>query len=220
MLTGAGLKRPRHRRLPRHRVRRQLLPREGVLVQVDGSHHRWLGDDGPQFTLLLAVDDATGIVHALFCEHENTRDYFLLMRGLIQRYGIPIALYTDRHSVFKNVPGSGHAGAPTQFSRGGTLKKCVNDQAVYPLSEQHGLGGPREEIHRPWRMDTLRTDPRQGLSGSTWRSGCEVRCRVLIQDLLEQEVTECAPRSAKVENSRYGARPGVGRWLAARPRII
>ena len=94
------------------------MPREGMLIQVDGSHHRWTGDHGPQFTLLLAVDDATGIVaNALFCEHENTRDYFLLMRGLMQRYGIPIALYTDRHSVFKNVPGSGRAGAPTQFSR-------------------------------------------------------------------------------------------------------
>ena len=72
----------------------------------------------PPFALLLAVDDATDIVvNALFCEQENTRDYFLLMRGLIQRYGIPIALYTDRHSVFKNVPGSGRASAPTQFSR-------------------------------------------------------------------------------------------------------
>ena len=39
------------------------------------------------------------------------------MRGLIQRHGIPIALYTDRHSVFKNVPGSGLPRAPTQFSR-------------------------------------------------------------------------------------------------------
>ena len=75
-------------------------------------------DDGPQFTLLLAVDDATGIVvNALFCEQENTRDYLLLMRDLIQRYGIPIALYTDRHSVFKDVPGSGLVGAPTQFGR-------------------------------------------------------------------------------------------------------
>ena len=25
------------------------------------------------------------VVNALFCEQENTRDYFLLMRGLIQR---------------------------------------------------------------------------------------------------------------------------------------
>ena len=118
ILVAAGLKSPRRRRPPRHRVRRQRMPREGMLVQVDGSHHRWLGDDGPPFALLLAVDDATGtVVNALFCEQENTRDYFLLMRELIQRHGIPIALYTDRHSVFKNVPGSGHAGAPTQFSR-------------------------------------------------------------------------------------------------------
>ena len=38
------------------------MAREGMLIQIDGSHHRWLGEDGPQFTLLLAVDDATGCV--------------------------------------------------------------------------------------------------------------------------------------------------------------
>ena len=110
------------------------MPREGMLIQVDGSHHRWLGDHGPPFALLLAVDDATGIVvNALFCEQENTRDYFLLMRGLIQRYDIPIALYTDRHSVFKNVPGSGRAGAPTQFSR---AMDELGVQMVFALSPQ------------------------------------------------------------------------------------
>ena len=88
-----------------------------MLIQVDGSHHRWLGDHGPPFALLLAVDDATGIVvNALFCEQENTRYYFLLMGGLIQGYGKPIALYTDRHSVFKNVPvnGDNHSGPHCQ----------------------------------------------------------------------------------------------------------
>ena len=134
ILTSAGLKIPRHRRTPRHRVRRQRMPREGMLVQVDGSHHRWLGDHGPPFALLLAVDDATGIVvNALFCKQENTRDYFLLMRGLVQRHGIPIALYTDRHSVFKNVPGSGRAGAPTQFSR---AMDELGVQMVFALSPQ------------------------------------------------------------------------------------
>ena len=134
ILTSAGLKSPRHRRPPRHRVRRQRMPREGMLVQVDGSHHRWLGDHGAPFALLLAVDDATGIVvNALFCEQENTRDYLLLMRGLVQRYGIPIALYTDRHSVFKNVPGSGRAGAPTQFSR---AMDELGIQMVFALSPQ------------------------------------------------------------------------------------
>ena len=38
--------------------------------------------DGPQFTILFAVDDATGcVVNALFCDHEDTSSYFLLMQG-------------------------------------------------------------------------------------------------------------------------------------------
>ena len=82
ILTDAGMNSPRRRRPPKHRVRRQRMTREGMLIQIDGSYHRWLGEDGPQFTLLLAVDDATGcVVNALFCEQENTRSYLLLMRG-------------------------------------------------------------------------------------------------------------------------------------------
>ena len=77
ILTNAGVNSPRRRRPPKHRVRRQRMPREGMLIQVDGSYHRWLGKDGPQFTLLLAIDDATGIVvNSLFCELENTHSYF------------------------------------------------------------------------------------------------------------------------------------------------
>ena len=118
ILTNAGVNSPRRRRPPKHRVRRQRMPREGMLIQVDGSYHRWLGEDGPQFTLLLAVDDATGVVvNALFCELENTHSYFLLMWGLIRNCGIPIALYADRHAVFKYTPPSEAAAAPTQFSR-------------------------------------------------------------------------------------------------------
>ena len=134
ILTDAGVNSPRRRRPPKHRVRRQRMPREGMLIQIDGSYHRWLGEDGPQFTLLLAVDDATGIVvNALFCELESTRSYFLLMRGLIERSGIPIALYTDRHSVFKHVPGSGLPSAPTQFSR---AMDEFGIQMIYALSPQ------------------------------------------------------------------------------------
>ena len=118
ILTDAGVNSPRRRRPPKHRVRRQRMTREGMLIQIDGSYHRWLGEDGPQFTLPLAVDDATGcVVYALFCERENTRNYLLLMRGLIRSYGIPLALYSDRHGVFKHTPPSETAAAPTQFSR-------------------------------------------------------------------------------------------------------
>ena len=48
ILVNAGLSSPRQRRPPKHRVRRQRMPRAGMLIQLDGSYHRWLGDDGPQ----------------------------------------------------------------------------------------------------------------------------------------------------------------------------
>ena len=56
ILVNAGLSSPRQRRPPKHRVRRQRLPREGMLIQMDGSHHPWLGDQVPPFTLLIAVE--------------------------------------------------------------------------------------------------------------------------------------------------------------------
>ena len=66
------------------------------MIQLDGSYHRWLGDMSPPFTLLLEVDDAAGaVVDARFCEHEDSRGYFLLMQGLIRRRGVPVALYTE-----------------------------------------------------------------------------------------------------------------------------
>ena len=118
ILLDAGLTSPRRRRPPQHRVRRQRMPREGMLIQMDGSHHPWLGDKVPSFALLIAVDDATGaVVDALFCEQEDSRNYFVLIQGLVQHLSVPVALYTDRHAVFKHTPGSGLPGMPTQFSR-------------------------------------------------------------------------------------------------------
>ena len=100
ILVNAGLSSPRKRRPPKHRVRRKRMPREGMLIQMDGSHHPWLGNQAPPFTLLIAVDDATGtVVDALFCEQEDAHNYFLLIQALIERLGLPVALYTDRHGV-------------------------------------------------------------------------------------------------------------------------
>ena len=121
LLNRHGLTSPRQHRPPKHRVRRERMPQEGMLLQIDGSHHRWLEDRGPRFVLLLAVDDATGTVaNALFRPEEDTRGYFLLMDGVIQRYGIPLAIYGDRHGVFKfngKPRHFTHPVGPTQFTR-------------------------------------------------------------------------------------------------------
>ena len=70
---------------------------------------------------MLAVDDATGVVsNAVFRQAEDTRGYFLLMEGLIRRWGIPLALYTGRHGVFKFSGRPRHVPRPvesTHFSR-------------------------------------------------------------------------------------------------------
>ena len=113
----AGMPSPRRRRPPQHRVRRERMPRAGLLLQVDGSHHAWLEQRGPRFALLLAVDDATGaVVHALFRPAEDARGYFLLMEQVLRRSGIPLALYSDRHAVFR-ARGHQHRAreASTQF---------------------------------------------------------------------------------------------------------
>ena len=41
----------------------------------------------------------------------------MLIRALVERRGVPVALYTDRYAVFKHTPGSGLPAGPTQFSR-------------------------------------------------------------------------------------------------------
>lgn len=119
LLTRFGMPSPRRRRPPRHRYRRQRMPQEGMLLQMDGSHHRWLEDRGPWLTLYLAIDDATGTVpYALFREREDTLGYFELLKAIINRYGIPLGVYTDRHSIFHVERGPSSGNTPfTQFGR-------------------------------------------------------------------------------------------------------
>ncbi len=134
ILVNAGMMSPRRRRPPKHRVRRQRMPRQGMLIQVDGSFHPWLGDQVPPFTLLIAVDDATGTVaDALFCEKEEAYTYFLLIQDLVQSAGIPVALYVDRHGVFRHTPGSGLPATSTQFSR---AMDELGIQLIFALSPQ------------------------------------------------------------------------------------
>jgi transposase len=102
LLRDAGLASPRRRRRPRHRSRRDRMPQAGLLLQVDGSRHDWLEGRGPRMTLVGAIDDATGIVTgAVFREQEDTVGYLLVLRDTLRRYGVPAAVYRDRHTLFE-----------------------------------------------------------------------------------------------------------------------
>ena len=126
ILSSAGMRSPRKRRGPKHRVRRERYAQEGMLLQVDGTRHDWLEGRGPYLTLIGAVDDATGTIpYALFREQEDAHGYFLLTERVIRDKGIPLALYSDRHGIFQRSPSEAEsleeqlAGerSPTQFGR-------------------------------------------------------------------------------------------------------
>jgi transposase len=101
ILLQAGISSPRRRRAPKHRRRRDRYAKEGMLLQLDASRHDWLEGRGPYLSLVGAIDDATGKVPwACFREQEDAQGYFMVMRETVTRFGIPMAAYTDRHSIF------------------------------------------------------------------------------------------------------------------------
>lgn len=102
LLTGAGQASPRRRRPPRHRARRERYRQEGMLLQLDASPHDWLEGRGPRLSLIAAIDDATGTMPAaVFRQEEDAHGYFLLLRHILQTKGLPLAVYTDKHGIFR-----------------------------------------------------------------------------------------------------------------------
>lgn len=122
ILRAAGVSAKRKHRRPRHRSWRERLAAEGVLLQIDGSPHRWLEDRAPAFSLLAAIDDATGrLVGAAFREHEDTAGYLQILRQVVLRHGIPHAVYHDHHGIFEAPDERAEDGRdvplPSQFGR-------------------------------------------------------------------------------------------------------
>ena len=112
-----GLWRSRKRRGMRVHQSRPRRPALGELVQIDGSPHRWFEDRGPYCTLIVFIDDATSRLMALrFAEAETTEAYMRTLRGYLDQYGRPVALYSDKHSIFR-VNQQDCEGELTQFTR-------------------------------------------------------------------------------------------------------
>ena len=81
---------------------REPSPRRGILIMVDGTPHDWF-ENGKKFSLHLAIDDATGeILAGWFMPNECLEGYCYMLKILIQKYGIPENIYSDRHTIFKS----------------------------------------------------------------------------------------------------------------------
>jgi predicted DNA-binding transcriptional regulator YafY len=92
--------------------------RFGELIQIDGSTHPWFEDRGPKCTVLVFIDDATSKLTTLyFTPSESTHTYFIATQQHLDKYGKPIAFYSDRLGVFKVNQKSTQEMIMTQFGR-------------------------------------------------------------------------------------------------------
>src|SRR5580704_7855904 len=89
------------------------------LVQIDGSHHAWLEDRGPRLALIVFIDDATGRLTAMrFAATETAHAYRLALRDHVLAHGVPLALYSDRHGIFRvNAKEAESGDGLTEFNR-------------------------------------------------------------------------------------------------------
>lgn len=101
-----------------HRSRRPRRSCFGELVQMDASIHDWLEGRGETMQLIAMIDDATGRIEAKFYAAGTVETHMDLLGDWLRRHGRPLALYTDRHSIFQpQDKGRALPDGMTQFGR-------------------------------------------------------------------------------------------------------
>jgi len=74
--------------------------RRGALVQWDTSDHDWLEGRGEKLYLIAMIDDATSRLFARFVRHDSTEENMKLLWSYLEKFGRPLAFYTDKASLF------------------------------------------------------------------------------------------------------------------------
>lgn len=98
-LLAASIIKTRRKR-PKHRRARPRKEHFGELVQLDGSPHAWFEQRAGVSCLMEMVDDATGTKIPFMCSQETTINAMRTLYQWIERYGVPEALYTDKHTIY------------------------------------------------------------------------------------------------------------------------
>jgi len=115
-LLAEGLWQPRRLR-EAHRQRRARRSCFGELVQMDASLHNWTEGRGETMILVTMIDDATSRIEAGFYPAETVESYLDITERWLRKRGRPLALYTDRDSVFQWQSKGRAAEGLTQFGR-------------------------------------------------------------------------------------------------------
>ena len=107
IILSTGLKKVKKRKI-KHRCKRQRMPKEGMLVQMDSSYHHWLENIPEKWYLIAMIDDASGKLYSGgFYDKDTVFNNMEVIKIWIKKKGIFIALYTDKASHFTTTR---HAG--------------------------------------------------------------------------------------------------------------
>ena len=102
LMIEEGIWTPRKAKKPSAQQMRERRACFGELVQIDGSDHAWFEGRGPKCTLLVYIDDATGkLLELWFVPDETFFAYCEASRHYFERYGKPVAFYSDKHGIFR-----------------------------------------------------------------------------------------------------------------------
>jgi transposase len=96
-----GLWIPGPRRVVEVHPWRPRRSRCGELVQWDTSDHDWLEGRGERIYLISMIDDATSRLFARFVRHDTSEENRRLLWAYLERFGRPLAFYTDKAGMFQ-----------------------------------------------------------------------------------------------------------------------
>lgn len=148
LLQGAGLV-ARDRPRKKHRRKRERKPMSGMMLHIDGSHHRWFGDER-WHDLIVVLDDATSeIYYAQLTEAESTATVMTALRQVIETKGIFCSLYSDRASHFWLTPKAGEAVDRQSVTQLGRALRDLGIKMIPAYSPQ--AGGRSERSFRTWQ---------------------------------------------------------------------
>ena len=192
ILLAKGLEQSKQRRRGKVHPPRNRKPQAGMLWQIDASPFAWLEDRGPELTLHGAIDDATGmVVGAVFRATETREGYFAVMKQAIRQYGIPLGLYSDRHTIFRSPKESltleqELAGETKPLSHFGKAMADLGITHIKALSPQ-----AKRRIERLWQ---------------TFQDRLVIELRLIGVSTLE-EANRMLPKLIQKHNRKFAVKP-------------
>lgn len=167
-----------------HRMRKRY-EKEGIMVQIDGSHHRWIRQHQP-FCLTVGIDDATGkILAAKFTETETTFASMDVVEEIIKKYGIFQMLYSDKAGIYGGGKRDGYSN----------MNRAMRDLGIIPV--QANSPQAKGRVERVFRTLQSRLVSEIGLRG--------IRSIKEANDYLETFLNEFNAKFAKVANDETNA---------------